>query len=63
MYPLVEIEIEIGDSTIAVEGVTDQLPVSVLLGKDVPEVTAVGAANGSQHSNGHKSQAKERRHA
>ena len=40
MYPLAEIKIEIGDSTFAVEaGVTDQLPVSVLSGKDVPELT------------------------
>ena len=40
MYPLAELEIEIGSSTFAVEaGVTDHLPVSVLLGKDVPELT------------------------
>lgn len=39
LYPLAQIEIEIGDSTFAVEaGVTDQLPVSVLLGKDIPEL-------------------------
>ena len=40
IYPLAELEIEIGGSTFVVEaGVTDHLPVSVLLGKDVPELT------------------------
>ena len=36
---LAEIEIEIGGFTFAVEaGVIDQPPVSVLLGKDIPEL-------------------------
>ena len=39
MYPLAELEIEIGGSMFAIEaGVTDHFPISVLLGKDVPEL-------------------------
>ena len=40
VYPLAKLEIEIGGSIVGVEaGVTDHLPVSVLLDKDVPELT------------------------
>ena len=40
MYPLAELEIEIGGSVFAIgAGVTDHLPVSVLFGKDVPNLT------------------------
>ena len=50
MYPLAELEIEIGGSMFAVEaGVTDYLPVSVLLGK------AAKGQQGDRCSGGHKS--------
>ena len=40
VYPLAKLGIEIRGSIVGVEaGVTDHLPVSVLLGKDVPELT------------------------
>ena len=40
VYLLAKLEIEIGGSILGVEpGVTDHLSVSVLLGKDVPELT------------------------
>ena len=40
MYPLAELEIEIGGSVFAIEaGVTDHLPVSVFSGKEVPILT------------------------
>ena len=39
VYLLAKLEIEIGGSIVGVEAVTDHLPVSVLLGKDVPELT------------------------
>ena len=40
LYPLADVKVEVGDHTFRVEaGVSDRLPVSVLLGTDVPGLT------------------------
>lgn len=61
MYPVAELEIEIGGSMFAIEvEVTDHLPVSVLLGKDVPTVAeAVKGQQGDRCSGGHTSSSQE----
>ena len=51
MYPFAEVQIEVEGSSFTVEvGVADCLPVSVLLGKDVPEVVRL------THKRGHVNQ-------